>query len=227
MATTFLTPEERREYDAVPNEISRRETVQHFTLTPDDLAEVNRCRRSALRFGFALQACYLRWLGRFPEDVRATSPPRPSTTCVNNSTFRPKRCQGIPNRNAPVGHIGSAFASTWDTGNSATCAKKSLPGCCPWRSNTTLPMDCWTDSSNTCAKRRSFALASPPWSVWSLRYVSRPKTRFRMLSERSSARPNGRLSIHCWRFLPARRSVDCSGSRLPHPTPRPRTCSSG
>jgi hypothetical protein len=59
MATTFLTPEEPHQYDAVPDEISRREVVQYFALTPDDLAEVNRCRRSALCFGFALQVCYL------------------------------------------------------------------------------------------------------------------------------------------------------------------------
>jgi len=71
MPTTFLTPKEREAYDAVPDNISYRQVVQHFTITPDDLAVTNSCRRKAHRFGFALQICYLRWLGRFPDDVKA------------------------------------------------------------------------------------------------------------------------------------------------------------
>ena len=51
MPTTFLTSKEREAYDAVPNDISYREVVQHFTLTPDDRAEVTKGRGQALRFG--------------------------------------------------------------------------------------------------------------------------------------------------------------------------------
>jgi hypothetical protein len=72
MATTFLTPTERQEYDAVPGEISRREVVRYFTVTPDDLVEISKCRSKTLQFGFALQLCHLRWLGCFAEDVKAT-----------------------------------------------------------------------------------------------------------------------------------------------------------
>ena len=71
MPSAFLTPKEREAYDAVPDDISYRQVVQHFTITPDDLAETNLCRRKAHRFGFALQICYLRWLGRFPDNVKA------------------------------------------------------------------------------------------------------------------------------------------------------------
>jgi hypothetical protein len=73
MPSTFLTPKEREAYDAVPDDISYRQVVQHFTITPDGLAETNLCRRQARRFGFALQICYLRWLGRFSDNVKAAS----------------------------------------------------------------------------------------------------------------------------------------------------------
>jgi hypothetical protein len=72
MPTTFLTPKEREAYDVVPDDVSYRQVVQHFTIAPDDLAVTNSCRRKAHRFGFALQICYLRWLGRFPENMKAT-----------------------------------------------------------------------------------------------------------------------------------------------------------
>ncbi len=71
MATTFLTPDERENYDAVPEEISHREVIQHFTLTPDDQAEIKKRRGKALKLGFALRLCQLRWLGRFPNEVKS------------------------------------------------------------------------------------------------------------------------------------------------------------
>ncbi len=72
MATVFLTPKERQEYDVIPDEISHREIVQYFTLTPDDLIEINKCRKEPLKFGFSTQLCLLRWLGRFPDDIKRT-----------------------------------------------------------------------------------------------------------------------------------------------------------
>ena len=71
MPTTFLTPKERETYDAVPKDISHRQVIQHFTLTPDDLAEIGKSRGRDLKLGFALRLCQLRWLGRFPNDVTA------------------------------------------------------------------------------------------------------------------------------------------------------------
>jgi hypothetical protein len=69
MATTFLTAKEREAYDTSPDAIAYREVVQYFTLTPDDLSEIRKGRGKALKFGFALRLCQLRWLGRFPNDV--------------------------------------------------------------------------------------------------------------------------------------------------------------
>jgi GNAT superfamily N-acetyltransferase len=77
MPTTFLTSKEREAYDAVPDDISYREIVQYFTLTPDDLAETGRGRGRALKFGFALRLCQLRWLGHFPNDVTGAPAPAP------------------------------------------------------------------------------------------------------------------------------------------------------
>ena len=71
MPTIFLTFKERQKCDVVPQKISRHDVVHYLTITPDDLAVTNSCRRKAHRFGFALQICYLRWLGRFPDDVKA------------------------------------------------------------------------------------------------------------------------------------------------------------
>lgn len=81
MPTTFLTPQERQAYDTVPSEISHREVNQFFTLTPDDLAEVRKGRGKALRFGFALRLCQLRWLGFFPDQV--TAAPAPALQCLS------------------------------------------------------------------------------------------------------------------------------------------------
>ncbi len=89
MATTFLTPAERQEYDATPDETSHREVVQYFTLTPDDIAEINRCRGKALKLGFALRLCQLRWLGRFPDDAKRA--PAPALQYLSEQLALPPR----------------------------------------------------------------------------------------------------------------------------------------
>ena len=71
MATTFLTSKERQEYDSVPDELIHPEVIQYFAITPDDAAEISVCRRRAHRFGFSLQLCCLRWLGRLPDALEA------------------------------------------------------------------------------------------------------------------------------------------------------------
>jgi len=55
MPTTFLTSKEREAYDAVPDDISYREIVQYFTLTPDDLVQASV--NSLLAFVRASRRC--------------------------------------------------------------------------------------------------------------------------------------------------------------------------
>ncbi len=65
----FLTSQERQAYGTLPSEITHREIVQYFTLTPDDLAAARTCYGAPLQFGFAMQIGLLRWLGRFPDHL--------------------------------------------------------------------------------------------------------------------------------------------------------------
>ncbi|MGI8313453.1 DUF4158 domain-containing protein [Saccharopolyspora hattusasensis] len=55
-----------------PVEVSRDELVQYFTLTPEDVAWVNKSARGTpAKLGLAVQLCALPWLGFVPEDVQA------------------------------------------------------------------------------------------------------------------------------------------------------------
>ena len=60
--------------DYLPREIPEAFIRKYFTLTDADLAEIERCRGSVNKLGFAVQLCTLRWQGHFLPDTRDLPP---------------------------------------------------------------------------------------------------------------------------------------------------------
>lgn len=58
------------EPDRLPADIDDDTLRKYFTLTKADLEQVDLCRGSTNRLGFAIQLCTLRWHGYFPPDTR-------------------------------------------------------------------------------------------------------------------------------------------------------------
>jgi hypothetical protein len=58
------------EADRLPNEIDDDTLRKYFTLTKEDLEQVEQCRGPINRLGFAIQLCTLRWHGYFLPDTR-------------------------------------------------------------------------------------------------------------------------------------------------------------
>jgi len=59
---TLLSPAQRARFFALPSQ--GHDLIAHYTLSPDDLALINRKRRSENRLGFAVQLCLMRFPGR-------------------------------------------------------------------------------------------------------------------------------------------------------------------
>ena len=59
---------EPRVLESLPSDPSDEALAREWTLTPEDIVEVRRCRGDGLRHSFALQLCTLRRLGRFLGD---------------------------------------------------------------------------------------------------------------------------------------------------------------
>jgi len=59
---TLLSPAQRAHFFALPSQ--GHDLIAHYTLSPDDLALINRRRRSENRLGFAVQLCLMRFPGR-------------------------------------------------------------------------------------------------------------------------------------------------------------------
>lgn len=74
MPGRFLSEAERDRLRNFPDSITPDDLITYFTLSQEDLAEVNKRRRDHNRLGFALKVCALRYLGFCPEDL-ATAPP--------------------------------------------------------------------------------------------------------------------------------------------------------
>lgn len=56
--------------DHLPPEVDASALRKYFTLTDADLVQVEQCRGSVNRLGFAVQLCALRWRGHFLPDAR-------------------------------------------------------------------------------------------------------------------------------------------------------------
>jgi len=59
---TLLSPVQRARFFALPFEGD--DLIRHYTLSPDDMALINRRRRPQNRLGFAVQLCLMRYPGR-------------------------------------------------------------------------------------------------------------------------------------------------------------------
>ena len=59
-----------RQRVALPGELAEDELARHWSLSPEDLIEIRRCRGADHRRRFALQLCLLRAYGRFLDDYR-------------------------------------------------------------------------------------------------------------------------------------------------------------
>lgn len=70
MPFTFLSSAERLRQSHFPNDISESDLIQYFTLTAEDLEQVNLKRQPSNRLGFSLQLCALRYMGFCPEDLQ-------------------------------------------------------------------------------------------------------------------------------------------------------------
>lgn len=73
MPVGFLTDAERERLNDFPDNIPYDDLSAYFTLTENDIQEVNRQRGDYNRLGFALQLCVLRYLGFVPDDL-STAP---------------------------------------------------------------------------------------------------------------------------------------------------------
>jgi hypothetical protein len=75
VATQFFSTAEIRRLESWPVEVGRDELVQYFTLTPEDVAWVNKAARGTpAKLGLAVQLCVLPWLGFVPEDIPVAPP---------------------------------------------------------------------------------------------------------------------------------------------------------
>src|SRR5437867_8032343 len=61
---TYLTDEQRQMMMEIPTDLSDRDLARYYTLTSEELELVNRRRRPANRFGFAVQLALLHFPGR-------------------------------------------------------------------------------------------------------------------------------------------------------------------
>jgi hypothetical protein len=62
------------ESERLPDEIDDDTVRKYFTLTKQDLEQVNQCRGPSNRLGFAVLLCTLRWHGYFLPDTRGVPP---------------------------------------------------------------------------------------------------------------------------------------------------------
>ena len=69
MVRGFLSAAECARLSNFPQEIAADDLGRYFTLTADDLAQVDKQRGDCNRLGFATQLCALRYLGFIPDDV--------------------------------------------------------------------------------------------------------------------------------------------------------------
>lgn len=69
MPVQFLSAADRASLSQFPTTISEQEIITYFTLTQDDLQQVNRQRLPHNRLGFALQLGCLRFMGFCPDEL--------------------------------------------------------------------------------------------------------------------------------------------------------------
>ena len=74
MPIGFLTEAERERLSRFPDEIPYDDLSAYFTLSDNDIQEIQRQRGDHNRLGFTLQLCALRYLGFAPNDM-STAPP--------------------------------------------------------------------------------------------------------------------------------------------------------
>lgn len=72
----LLTESQRLSFQAPASD--EREMVRYYTLSPDDLALINRHRGDPNRLGFAVMLCYL----RFPGRILQQGEPPPAALCA-------------------------------------------------------------------------------------------------------------------------------------------------
>lgn len=82
MPRRFFSQAQRTRLSQFPSEISERDCVIFFTLTPADLELIGQRRRDENHLGFALLLCALRYLGYFPADIQKS--PKHIVTYVAN-----------------------------------------------------------------------------------------------------------------------------------------------
>ncbi len=69
MPVQFLSSAERDRLSQFPATINLEEIITYFTLTEEDIGQVEQQRRPANRLGYALQLCCVRYLGFIPVDL--------------------------------------------------------------------------------------------------------------------------------------------------------------
>ena len=72
MPVQFLSLAERDRLSQFPAAISAEEIITYFTLTEEDIGQVEQQRRPANRLGYALQLSCVRYLGFVPADLAST-----------------------------------------------------------------------------------------------------------------------------------------------------------
>jgi TnpA family transposase len=85
----LLTESQRLSFQAPASD--EREMVRYYTLSPDDLALINRHRGDPNRLGFAVMLCYLRFPGRILQQGEQP----PAALCAFSRRATGSRCGAI------------------------------------------------------------------------------------------------------------------------------------
>ena len=66
-----MTDSDRQRLSNFPNEISEDDLIVYFTLSPNDMELINKCRGKDNKIGFSIQMGALRYLGFSPDDFNS------------------------------------------------------------------------------------------------------------------------------------------------------------
>ena len=146
-------------------ELAEDELARHWSLSPEDLIEIRRCRGADHRRRFALQLCMLRAHGRFFDDYRQ-APLRIVNHLSRQLDLPPVLFLDRPRRDTDRTCAGAAHPPLSRHQELRRCGRSrpsglGAPGC--GRRPQRLPSS-WAGRKVACAPGRSWCPRSAPWS---------------------------------------------------------------
>ena len=145
----LLTESQRLSFQAPASD--EREMVRYYTLSPDDLALINRHRGNPNRLGFAVMLCYL----RFPGRILQQSEQPPTALCAfiaEQLGLRRRNSAIMPNAIKRAGSMRLRFRLPLGFGLSPPpCIENSRLGYCRPRSPPIMDRRLWRPCLRNCA----------------------------------------------------------------------------